>query len=855
MAKADHITGGEMYYTFERSSGGQNLYKVTVKLFMRCSSQRQFPNPTTISVFDKVTNVRIRDISVPIANVEDLHLDAPDKCITNPPQVCYRVGYYIFEVLLPPSPNGYLIVSQIVFRISGITNFTSSYSNTGATYMAEIPGTSSAVGADVNNSAQFTGTDLVVVCANNSFSYSFAAKDIDGDRLRYYFCDAYQGGSFGGGNASNPPEMPPYNPVPYEGLVFNGAMPLGNKVKINEQTGMITGIAPGNGVYVVTVCVQEIRNGVIIATQRKDLQINITECSVAAASLLPEYQLCGRERSIAFTNLSNSPLINTYLWQLNSSNGETLFSSTAKAPSYTFQDTGIYNLKLFINRNKECSDSANSLVRVYPGFHPDFTMEGICFNKPTRFNDATTTVYGKVHSWYWNFGESNSSSENSVLQNPTYTYRSAGLKRIQLITTNTNGCIDTLVKSVSIVDKPPLQLAFRDTLICINDTVQLKANSSGSYQWTPVVHISNAATAFPKVSPRSTTTYFVRLDDNGCINSDSVTVRVTDRVNLQVMKDTIICQGDTIQLKVNSDGFAFQWTPAENLDNAILKQPRAITQATTAYSVTASIGGCSHTEDVRVTTVPYPQVNAGNDTTICFQTSAVLKGATNGRDVVWSPATSVSNNLALSPVAFPAITTSYILSAFDNKGCPKPAHDTVLVTVLPDIKPFAGRDTAVAIGQPLQLNAGEAFRYEWTPSFSLSATDIRNPVALFQTSSEGNRYKLRMFNEAGCVDSAYITIKVFEKGPTVFVPNAFTPNGDARNDFLKPIAVGIQQMHFFKIYNRWGQLVYQSNTVGNGWDGKINGRLQETGVFVWMFQATDFQGKAFMAKGTALLIR
>src|SRR4051812_9449506 len=263
--KADHITGGEMYYTFIGVANNENLYKCTLKLFMRCNSGRQFANPTIVSIFSKATGIRIRDVTVQLINQQQISLANNNACITNPPVVCYEVGLYEFNFSVPPSPDGYILASQVNYRIAGISNLTPGYGLIGATYTAEIPGTSSDAGAPVNNSAHFTGSDLVVVCANNSMSYSFAAQDADGDQLEYSFCEAYQSGTSSQGTASPPP---PYQSVPY-GSGFSGSAPLAGLVHINPHSGLITGIAPPAGIYVVTVCVNEIRNGVVIATQRK----------------------------------------------------------------------------------------------------------------------------------------------------------------------------------------------------------------------------------------------------------------------------------------------------------------------------------------------------------------------------------------------------------------------------------------------------------------------------------------------------------------------------------------------------------------------------------------------------------
>jgi gliding motility-associated-like protein len=222
---------------------------------------------------------------------------------------------------------------------------------------------------------------------------------------------------------------------------------------------------------------------------------------------------------------------------------------------------------------------------------------------------------------------------------------------------------------------------------------------------------------------------------------------------------------------------------------------------------------------------------------------------------LWSPQNALENANTLNPLTAPAQSTAYTLSVFDTRGCPKPGIDTVVVTVLPDIHAFAGRDTSVVINQSLQLNATGGKFYAWSPPSGLSATNIANPVAIFSTEDETVRYKLLAFNEAGCVDSAFITVKVFKTLPSIFVPTAFTPNGDGKNDILKPIAVGMQRFDFFGVYNRWGQLVFSTATNGKGWDGMFGGIPQSSGTYVWMVKAVDFTGIRYFEKGTVTLIR
>jgi gliding motility-associated-like protein len=850
-ATADHITGGEVYYKFVGTNGfGQNEYDVTVRIFMRCNSGRQFQNPATFSVFDKSDGSRYKDYDVFLDHIQTLSETSNDPCINNPPTVCYEVGYYQFRVTLPGS-SSYVIVTQVMFRIDGISNLTPNYDQVGATYIGEFPNSQ-------NQSAHFTGTDLVTVCANNQFKYDFAAEDADGDELRYSFCNALRTlGSGGFGGRSQPPPKPPYQSVPY-GQGFTGTSPLGVGVTIDSKTGMVSGIAPAAGKYVVTVCVEELRGGNVIATQHKDLQINITTCSITGAALPPEYMLCGATTTLAPKNLSTSPLISTFDWQFTDQSGISLFTSTLQQPSYTFADTGLFLVKLTVNRNQACADSTTSVVRVYPGFVPDFNISGPCIVRATQFNDASTTVLGNVSSWSWNFGESSPGTAQSSERNPAFQYSSTGDKTVTLIAENSLGCRDTVSKVVNIFDKPPINLAYRDTLICPPDRLQLSASGNGSYNWSPGAAVSDPSVNNPFVSPATTTTYYVELDDDGCKNRDSVVVNVVDHVSLQLGNDFRSCEGDTVHINPSTNGLKFSWTPSATLNDPTAKDIVATPVGTTSYQVTAFISTCSATESITVTPVPYPVVNAGPDTLICYNTTARLHATTDGSSFTWTPLINLQSGTTLDPFATLTKSTTFVLYAFDTKGCDKPGIDSVTVNVQPEIVAFAGNDTSVVINQPLHLHASGGQIYEWLPATGLSSTDIADPVALYAaTPAEGYySYKVRVSSETGCIDSAMVRVNIFSTLPEIYVPSAFTPNGDGHNDFFRIVAPGIERIKVFRVYNRWGQLVFDSPVTHiTGWDGSYNGKPLASDTFVWMVQAIDYTGKAHFKKGTVTLVR
>ena len=854
---ARHLKGGFFTYTYLGRTATTLQYHVTLTVYMDCNAAgQQIDSRLNFSIFDVGTGVLVRNVPVDLTEQYSLRKNDDEECITGDQTGCYYkiVVYDLPNLSLPINDKGYTLSYQRCCRIEGINNIENS-GNIGNTYSITIPGTTTAPNAETNSSARFSVTnDIVVICSNSGFTYPFTATDPDGDVLRYEFCDALVGCSQ---IEPAPPtaEGPPYGVVPYSAGYY-GSGPFGPKVTIDPNTGVISGVAPASpGEYVVTVCVSEYRNNTLIAVTRKELHVNVGNCVPIAASLNPQYVNCDGY-SLNFQNNSASNEIKSYLWDFGVA-GRTDDVSTDAVTSFTYPDTGTYQIKLTVNKGLPCENSDTALVKIYPGFTPNFSFSGVCVNKPSRFIDKTTARYGSVASWAWDFGVNTSNTDVSILQNPTYTYNAMASYNVRLIATSDKGCRDTAIKEIKIIDKPPLTMRFKDTLICNGDALQLEAIGDGNFTWTPTgSDIVNENTATPTVTPTTTKKYFVQLDDNGCLNNDSVRVRVVDFVTLRARTDTVICATDSVQLSAVSDGLQFNWSPAATVGNPNIINPKARPDANTVYTVTARIGHCTATDDVAVNIVPYPLVNAGADTTICYATSAQLNGSTNGNSFSWSPVTDLARSNTLSPTATPLNTTAYVLTVRDDRsGCPKPSRDTIIVNVLPKIQASAGRDTSVVVNQALQLLATGGVDYEWTPTTALSNPGTANPTAVYDGSFESIQYKVNVYNEAGCMDSASITVKIFKTVPQVFVPTAFTPNSDGKNDIIRPIAVGITKIEYFRIFNRWGEMVFSTTINEKGWDGRINGREQPAGTYVWVVRATDYTGKAFFAKGTATLIR
>jgi gliding motility-associated-like protein len=194
---------------------------------------------------------------------------------------------------------------------------------------------------------------------------------------------------------------------------------------------------------------------------------------------------------------------------------------------------------------------------------------------------------------------------------------------------------------------------------------------------------------------------------------------------------------------------------------------------------------------------------------------------------------------------------NYRLQVTDNYGCNFKVFDDVKIIMNEPLKPFAGNDTIASIGLPHQLLGSGGIEYIWSPSNVLNNPLIQNPVAILQNDT---RFNLTAKDILGCIGTSTVFVKVY-KGPTFYIPNAFTPNNDGLNDLFKAVAPGVQKTNFFSVFNRWGHLMFKTQDLSQGWDGRYSGVPQPGGVYVWVIKGLDLSGKVIETKGTVTLIR
>lgn len=344
-------------------------------------------------------------------------------------------------------------------------------------------------------------------------------------------------------------------------------------------------------------------------------------------------------------------------------------------------------------------------------------------------------------------------------------------------------------------------------------------------------------------------------DDKSCLSSKPVAIPFNVNVFINVGNDTTICEGSSVQFNTSTTATDFDWKPDPGLSGLNTANPIATPSVTSVYYVAASRDICTVHDTITVNVLPAPVANAGADTSICVGKTIRLNGS-GGVLYSWMPANLVSDPSLADPSIRPMQTMNYYLKVTDANGCKSLRSDSILVSVVPTVRAFAGRDTAVTIGQPLQLSGRDlgnsgASRFEWSPAWPLNDPFMANPVAVLDRDI---KFTLTLTTAEGCMGTDDILVKVFQ-GPEIFVPTGFSPNGDGLNDVLKAIPVGMKEFRYFKVFNRWGELVFSTMNENKGWDGTIRGSRQATGSFVWMAEAVDHQGRVVVRKGVTNLLR
>lgn len=986
--QAFHLVGGELTY----ECLGGNQYRVNLIIYRDCNAQGAAPfdqraaiflrDPNTQDYIESPNNSGLFTILADLNASDTIRVPINDDglCTDYIPDICVSRAIYSYILNLEPRSGGYEVIHQRCCRNSSIVNI-SLPDETGSTYSLFIPHEDNSCD---NSSPFFNNFPPIVICDGYPIYFDHSATDPDGDSLVYSLCTPSDGAF---------PDCPG-NPVyaqqgegPYVGHNFCTTLtgdwdgiipspigsvnwlggystddPLGNPndpLTIDPVTGLLTGTPDGEGQYVVGICVEEYRNGVLIESKIRDFQFNVTACDLIRA--VPDadaeeispgvFQITNCDD---FTLVFDNQSVNAteFAWDFGVA-GTNTDVSDLEFPTFTYPDTGTYNIQLVATNGSACIDTANLILKLYPTFETDFLFDTqICSHDPFQFTDVTQTTFGVVDSWYWDFGGGvrigpGSGAVNTVgtsgsYNMPNHYYSEAGTYNVSLVTTNNLGCMDSMSHFIEVYPQPESNINYdflcvdlpvnfsadvdlnnvvsynwlfdgttaatgpqaqqnytegdylaslivetdqgcKDTSLfnftiypeifadagnpqdmCFGDTILLDAsNSTGggglninSYQWEPSEYVIDDPTnVMPFVSPIADQFFTLSVSDpNGCTDISQVFITVYPLPDLNAGLDIPdICLGDsTRQLNgtVSPLVLDFDWSPANVLSDANILNPFIYASDTTDFVLWGiDANGCVKRDTINAIVIPpVDPMLAANDVEIC-QGDSIQLNASGGVEFIWEPPTGLSNPFIGNPMSSPDDDINYTIY-IANPPC---FEDSINLDMVVHPAPFveAGEDATINIGETVQLSGIGDLIFEWLPSESVSDPTIEDPIAMpLQTTV----YTFTTETDQGCRSSDSLTITVtnfFE----LILPTAFTPNGDDLNDVLSLQTRGIEFLDQFIIFNRWGQKVFETNDINEGWDGTFKGQPQELGVYVFYVQARKFLGGEFFIKGNVTLIR
>lgn len=492
-------------------------------------------------------------------------------------------------------------------------------------------------------------------------------------------------------------------------------------------------------------------------------------------------------------------------------------------------------------------DTVTSVTNVINVNITDSAMQ--CREFQFRANSGST-----LSSILWTFGDGNNGTGNPT----NHTYTSTGPYTITLMLNDSLGCPHTFTHQVNVVPSNIVADVKIDTIGCKQYILTATSGSSlSSFAWdfgdgntgtgNPVLHKYSQSGSF-------TITYSF-VDSINCTHNLTKTINIKDiAVAVDIRSEIIKCR----QVKLTATSLTplttTNWSFGDGTSgtgDSISHDYKSGGKFTVELTVTDSMG-CIHpftyiTDDVG-STIP---VNASNDTTICTE-SRIQIVASGAQDYIWTPSEGIENHRIGGPFVQPRKEITYTVLGTDDNGCT--GKDSVQISILPEysLKVSSDYPNINCKRSSVQLSVSGAVSYSWAPAEFFNDPTSPNPT-VYPTAA--TKYVVTGLDERGC--TGYGTIDIgYNKEANIFAPSAFTPNNDNRNEIFKIFPICNFTLKQLSIYNRWGQLVFTSSDVNEGWNGRFKSeRPQDVGVYYYYAVGTDESGKTVHLKGDFTLIR
>jgi gliding motility-associated-like protein len=482
----------------------------------------------------------------------------------------------------------------------------------------------------------------------------------------------------------------------------------------------------------------------------------------------------------------------------------------------------------------------------------------------SQFASTSTVNAGQLSTFNWSFGDGNSATGSSV----AYQYNTAGTYSVKLLVISSKLCRDSIEKvftvqaapSTVIVPTGPLRFCEGQSLT-LNSTNQPGSGTLTQYQWNLNGAPLTGATGVSWVVAQSGDYTLEVQNSNGCKKlSSPVTVTIDPLPNgtLTTPTNTKICEGATLSLNATG-GNTYQWY----LNTLPLGAPTGSTLAASlpgVYTVELiSAQGCRNNASGSVTLglIRKPAVDFSHDVKCAWVVSTFTNLSTTDPSgaVNWAwDFGDATSSAMLSPTHTYQQSGTYSVSLTATPvDCPNQVTTSIKnVVVEQRVQDIRYPIVNAVSNQPVRLQARSfGAEYSWSPGTGLSSAMVVNPVFRHDQSLE---YLITIKTLGSCVTVDTLQVRVF-KFIDILLPNAFTPNNDGLNDKLEFFLIGIEQFKFLRIFNRWGQLVFETNNEKTFWNGAKNGSLQPSDVYVWVAEGIGVDGSKVARKGTVTLIK
>ena len=564
---------------------------------------------------------------------------------------------------------------------------------------------------------------------------------------------------------------------------------------------------------------------------------------------------------VTFTNTSNGS--DTYLWDFGG--GDT--TSQVFSPTRNYTTPGTFTVSLLI-QDSICNtiDTAFQTIIVNP---PVSVTGGNTFTTCEDTITLSISTTGPITEIVWSSTSQFTDTLNTT-QLDTNLYLNLLDTNWYYVIVSNGSCL--AVDSFLVNYTGYTTTLLNDTICEGNSTtlnIAVQPLQSINHNWAPLGSIvSGENTANPIVNPTITTTFFdTTANTVGCIVIDSLTVEVFSQITITGGNIRSACDTTTLEIGTTGQYDSITWSTNNGFTDLLNTNPLAtsllveVKEATWFY-VMVTNGFCSAADSFLVNYIGFDLNTV--DTNICNGERISIETIPTPAQTLsysWSPTSEIISGANTAIVLVnPSTTTAYTVIAQNNLGCIDSTTSSVFVSGFDPnlLSIFADKDTLIN-GESTQLHIlpDSGFTYQWNPSSFLNNANISDPITspIFTTSIS---YTVLLSEiSTGCPYYKTITIYAFEllcDEPHVFLPNAFTPNGDAENDILRVRGRTIEKM-YLKIYDRWGELVFETNQQAIGWDGTYKEDLVDPGVFVYHLEVTCIDGQEYFKKGNVTVIR